>query len=99
TRFDCDWSSDVCSSDLLWRRLRREQRRSRLLLQIHDELVLEVPPEELEEVVPLVRQEMTGALAHLLQVPLGVDLGVGPNWLEVEIGRASCRERGGGEAV
>ncbi len=66
------------------RRLKKEKRQSRMLLQIHDELVFEAPPEELDEVSALVRQEMTGALSDRLQVPLKVDLGVGPNWLDVQ---------------
>ena len=40
------------------RRLRRENRRGRMLLQIHDELVFEVPPDELEDVTQLVIEEM-----------------------------------------
>lgn len=65
------------------RRLTKEQRRTRMILQIHDELVFEVPPEELDDVTALVRREMTGALAGKVEVPLGVDMGVGPNWLNV----------------
>jgi DNA polymerase-1 len=64
----------------VWRRLRREQRRSALLLQIHDELVLEVPDAELESVRALVTEEMEGAAA--LSVPLRVDPGVGRHWAE-----------------
>ncbi len=64
------------------RRLRREGRTARMLLQIHDELVFEVPPGELAAVAGLVTEEMTGALK--LDVPLKVDLAVGPNWLDVE---------------
>jgi DNA polymerase-1 len=68
------------------RRLRREQRQARMLLQIHDELVFEVPPEELDAVIALVREEMTTPRERDLglQVPLKVDLAVGPNWLDVE---------------
>jgi DNA polymerase-1 len=65
------------------RRLKMEQRRSRMLLQIHDELVFEVPPEERAAMVALVREEMTQALSTQIQVPLKVDIGVGPNWLDV----------------
>src|SRR5262249_44128124 len=70
----------------MYRRLARENRQSRMLLQIHDELLLEVPPEELDEVAALVAEEMTTPLekALHLQVPLKVDLAVGPNWLDVE---------------
>lgn len=64
------------------RRLHREQRQARMLLTVHDELVFEVPPEELEAVAGLVEEEMTTALA--LEVPLKVDVGAGPNWLDVE---------------
>jgi DNA polymerase-1 len=68
----------------IYRRQRREKRKARLLLQIHDELVFEVPPQEMAEVAALVREEMTQALASQLTVPLKVDLAAGPNWLEVE---------------
>ena len=70
----------------LYRRLRREASRSRLLLQIHDELVLETPPEELASTAAMVREEMTSPLELELQikVPLRVDLAAGPNWLDVE---------------
>jgi DNA polymerase I len=64
------------------RRLRHERLRSRMLLQIHDELVFEFPPDERAAIISLVREEMTGALAERLEVPLGVDLGIGPNWLD-----------------
>jgi DNA polymerase-1 len=68
------------------RRLRHEKRRARMLLQIHDELVFEVPPEEFREVAELVREEMTAPVARTLklEVLLKVDLAAGPNWLDVE---------------
>jgi DNA polymerase-1 len=68
------------------RRLRRERRRAKMLLQIHDELVFESPPEELAATAALVREEMTTSVeaALKLQAPLRVDLGAGPNWLDVE---------------
>jgi DNA polymerase-1 len=66
----------------IYRRLRREKRQARILLQIHDELVFEVPPAELQDVARLVEEEMTTALK--LDVPLQVDLAAGPNWLDVE---------------
>ena len=59
-------------------RLRAEGLRSRLLLQVHDELVLEVAPGERAAVEALVRDEMTGAAA--LSVPLDVSVGTGPSW-------------------
>jgi DNA polymerase-1 len=64
------------------RRLRREKHQTRMLLTVHDELVFEVPPEELDAVTEMVNHEMTTALT--LEVPLKVDLAVGPNWLDVE---------------
>jgi DNA polymerase-1 len=66
------------------RRLKREGLQTRMLLQIHDELVFEVPPAELDQAAELVRHEMTHALASQLQVPLEVDLAAGPNWLDVK---------------
>ncbi|HLZ37369.1 MAG TPA: DNA polymerase, partial [Mycobacteriales bacterium] len=58
--------------------LRRARLRSRLLLQVHDELVLEVAPGERAAVEELVRREMGGA--HTLTVPLDVSVGVGRTW-------------------
>lgn len=51
---------------------------SRMLLQVHDELVLEVAPGEREEVESLVREQMGGA--YTLDVPLDVSVGIGSNW-------------------
>jgi DNA polymerase-1 len=67
------------------RRLQREKRQARMLLQIHDELVFETPPEELNALAELVRQEMTKPVEKSLglQVPLRIDLACGPNWLDV----------------
>src|SRR5205823_7166423 len=52
----------------IFRRLKRERRQSRMLLQIHDELVFEVPPEEFDEVAALVREEMTTPLEKSLKL-------------------------------
>jgi DNA polymerase-1 len=70
----------------IYRRLRQERLQARMLLQIHDELVFEVPPEEVDLLVPLVCEEMTTPLekALHLKVPLKVDVAIGPNWLDVE---------------
>jgi DNA polymerase-1 len=57
---------------------------ARMLLQVHDELVFEVPPAELPELSTLVRQAMEQAAT--LSVPLVVDLGVGDNWLDTKGG-------------
>jgi DNA polymerase-1 len=64
------------------RAIREEGLRGRMLLQVHDELVFEVPPEELERMQELVRTRMEGVME--LKVPLVVDLGVGMNWLEAK---------------
>jgi DNA polymerase-1 len=64
--------------------IRDQGLRGRMVLQVHDELVFEVPPEELERMKELVRSRMENVVE--LQVPLVVDLGVGPNWLEAKRG-------------
>jgi DNA polymerase-1 len=61
------------------RALREDGLSSRLLLQVHDELVLEVAPGEREALEALVRREMGGAYPDLT-VPLDVSVGVGPTW-------------------
>jgi len=62
------------------RRIRREGLPARMLIQVHDELVFELPAEAAEETAEMVRQEMTTALE--LDVPLKVDVSTGANWLE-----------------
>jgi DNA polymerase-1 len=62
---------------------RTRQLQSKMLLQVHDELVFEVIPSELEQVQELVKHEMEHAAE--LSVPLVVDLGVGKNWLETKL--------------
>jgi DNA polymerase I len=56
---------------------------AKMLLQVHDELVFEVPTAELEQVSTLVKHEMEHAAT--LAVPLVVDLGVGSNWLSTKM--------------
>jgi DNA polymerase-1 len=53
-----------------------------MLLQVHDELVFECPPEEVDVVRKLVKREMENVRA--LKVPLVVDVGVGPNWRDAK---------------
>jgi DNA polymerase-1 len=60
--------------------LAAERRAARLLLQVHDELVLEVPEAELAPVEALVRREMAAAAS--LKVPLEVEVGHGRSWAE-----------------
>jgi DNA polymerase-1 len=64
------------------RRLREEGRGARLVLQVHDELLLEVPGREVGAVKELVREEMCGA--YDLDPPLAVDVGVGDDWHEAK---------------
>jgi len=66
----------------LHERLRAEGYRSRMLLQVHDELVLECPQEEVAAVTALVRDSMQDA--YSLRVPLKVDVEAGPNWRDLE---------------
>lgn len=56
--------------------------KSRMTLQVHDELVFEVPEAELDEMRTLVREQMERV--HALDVPLQVDIGAGPNWRDLE---------------
>jgi DNA polymerase I len=64
------------------KRLRDEGRGARLVLQVHDELLLEVPEPEVSKVRELVREELCGA--YELDPPLAVDVGVGDNWAEAK---------------
>ncbi len=64
------------------RRLRDEGRAARLVLQVHDELLLEVPDAEVREVRELVQAEMCGA--YELDPPLAVEVGVGENWADAK---------------
>ncbi|MCY3991167.1 MAG: DNA polymerase I [Caldilineaceae bacterium] len=63
-------------------RIKEAGLKAKMLLQVHDELVLEVPHEELDVVAPLVRTEMESAFE--LIVPLRVDVEAGPNWYDME---------------
>jgi len=62
--------------------LRDQRLRSRMTLQVHDELVFEVPHAELETMKTLVREHME--TVHPLAVPLVVEIGIGPNWRDLE---------------
>jgi DNA polymerase-1 len=55
---------------------------ARMILQVHDELVFEVPPQEISRLIPLVRETME--TAYSLDVPLKVDMQVGFNWYDLE---------------
>jgi DNA polymerase-1 len=64
------------------RAIRERGLAGRMLLQVHDELVFEVPPDEVQAMTQLVREHMENVVA--LRVPLVVDIGIGPNWLEAK---------------
>jgi DNA polymerase-1 len=63
------------------RQLTGRKLKTRMLLQVHDELLFEVPEAESTEVEKLVRTEMEGVVK--LNVPLLADLGFGPNWRDL----------------
>ncbi|HEX2780493.1 MAG TPA: DNA polymerase I, partial [Gemmatimonadaceae bacterium] len=65
------------------RALREQGLQSAMILQVHDELVFEAPPEELAALETLVREEMEHAAE--LSVPLVVDIGTGVNWVETKM--------------
>ncbi len=56
--------------------------KSKMVLQVHDELVFDAPQNEIKELTEIVRDKMTGAIR--LKAPLEVDIGVGSNWLEAK---------------
>jgi DNA polymerase-1 len=62
--------------------IEKRRLKSRMTLQVHDELVFEVPESEVDVMKRLVREQMENA--HPLEVPLVVELGVGPNWRDLE---------------
>jgi len=62
--------------------LKKRQLKTQLLLQVHDELVLEAPEAEVDEAVKLTRQLMSGA--YKLRIPLKVEVEFGQNWLDME---------------
>ena len=66
----------------IYRRLKKENRPSKMLLQVHDELVFETPEEVVETEATLVREEMQNAMK--LTVPLKVEVGWGKNWQQVK---------------
>ncbi len=64
------------------RRIREEKLPLRMLIQVHDELVFEVPSREAKELAAVVSQEMSKAIE--LTIPIKVDVAWGPNWLDVK---------------
>ncbi len=64
------------------REMERRRGRAAMLLQVHDELVFEAPPEEAAEIAALAKREMEQV--YPLEVPLLVDLGIGDNWRDAK---------------
>ena len=64
----------------VWRRLRDEKMESRLILTVHDELIVEAPEAEAEKATAILREEMEGCVQYA--VPLSTDVHTGKNWLE-----------------
>ena len=62
--------------------IRKRGLKTRMTLQVHDELVFEVPENEVDTLKPLVREHMENAYA--LAVPLLVEIGIGQNWRDLE---------------
>ena len=60
--------------------LRRDKLQSRMILQVHDELILDVSRDEEQDVREIVSRQMQDALP--LKVPIVIDIGTGANWLE-----------------
>ena len=63
-------------------RLKKENMRSRLILQVHDELIVEAPEDEAEKAAQLLSEEMENAVS--LAVPLTADAGTGKTWYEAK---------------
>ena len=64
------------------RRLQQEGMRARLILQVHDELIVEAPEEEAERVAKLLREEMEQAVS--LSVPLVAEASIGKTWYDAK---------------
>lgn len=66
----------------VYRRLKSEDLKAKLIMQVHDELIIEAPVEEADAVTALLKEEMEGAV--LLSVPLTVDVHTGKTWYEAK---------------
>lgn len=65
----------------IWRVFKAEKFKTRMILQVHDELVFDVPKDELETVRPIIEEKMRNAMPNL-EVPIVVEIDTGNNWLE-----------------
>jgi DNA polymerase I len=77
-------SSDIIKVAMinLFREMQDRSLKSKMVLQVHDELIFEVPENEAEEMTPLIREKMSAAIE--LRVPVKVDIKSGPNWGAME---------------
>ena len=66
----------------VYNRLKKENMKSRLILQVHDELIIEAPEAEAEKAAEILRSEMENAAK--LNVPLKVDLNIGKSWYDAK---------------
>ena len=66
----------------IWKELRRLKLKSRMIIQVHDELIFEVPKEECDTMEALVKEKMEAV--HPLSIPLSIHLGWGINWAETK---------------
>ncbi|WP_233861739.1 DNA polymerase I [Tenacibaculum piscium] len=64
----------------IYKRFEKENFKSKMLLQVHDELVFDAHKDELEIIKPIIKQEMENAFK--MEVPLDVEIGIGENWLQ-----------------
>jgi DNA polymerase-1 len=77
-------AADIMKKAMLdvWSEMERRKLRTKLILQVHDELVFEVPEEEREVIEALVHKRLENVCT--LRVPLKVHLGWGPNWADAK---------------
>ena len=77
-------SADIIKLAMInvYKRLRDEGYKAKLIMQVHDELIIDCPKDEAEKVAKLLKEEMEGAVC--LAIPLFVDVGIGENWLEAK---------------
>ncbi|OVE78270.1 hypothetical protein BVX98_00730, partial [bacterium F11] len=77
-------SADIIKAAMIHISLSLSKRKSKckMLVQVHDELLFEVPNDELQETISLIRTEMESA--YKLKIPLVVDIKIGPNWNDME---------------
>ena len=62
----------------MYQALEKEKSEARIILQVHDELILDTPEKEIDRVIELTSEAMKEAT--LLDVPLEIDIGIGDNW-------------------